>query len=149
VKTLGIDPGLSTGWCLFDGKPLSWGVWKIGKNTDDEYVYNLWLKLTELMGSESDVTLVISEEPVIRGKAGASMNRQVAVIQLVARLQEVNWYPVNPSSVKQFATTKGNATKDDMLLAAIETWNIEAEPDAIDAMWIAAYGHFFKELHSV
>lgn len=138
-KVVGIDPGMTTGWAhTTDTGVIVSGSWRI-----DVPKYNpihiLGYRLGEFLVEHKPV-LVCYEEPVARGMAARSLNRQLGVIIYICELHLIPHYPVNPGTLKKHATGKGNATKEEMAEAL---WGkggyIPDDHNAVDAHWLADY----------
>lgn len=74
-----------------------------------------------------------------KGRAGISLGELGGVIRLALHDAGIPWVAVNQTYVKQFATGKGNAKKNDMLAAAIRKLGYEgSSDDEADALWLLA-----------
>ena len=131
---VGIDPGLVTGWAQIADEAV-WGTRDFRRS--DAPLLELHHALRMLL---ADADLVCYEEPVARGHAARSLNRQLGVIILTCELLSTPHYPVNPGTLKKHATGRGNADKDEMLeAAALRGWRVN-DHNACDALWLADYG---------
>jgi len=141
---LGIDPGLHTGWAAMweddeEGQIIC-GTWNLRDDPSEHSLYALYSYLNTLIGM-TQPDLVCYEEPVARGMAARSLNRQIGVIITVCEIAEIAHYPVNPGTLKKFATGKGNASKEEMKEALdIRGLGEEMDHNAVDAIWLADYG---------
>lgn len=145
---VGIDPGLTTGWAIIDGDHIESGVWGLGP-TKGPYLGILYGRVEGLFVrvGRDRVGLVCYEEPVARGHAAKILNRQVGVIEVALGHAGVPSYPVNPSSLKRFATTRGGADKDAMREALAEQTDHQPEDDnAVDAVWLAFYAKTHRHI---
>lgn len=89
--------------------------------------------------------LVVIEGPSFASTSTSSHDRSWfwgKVYDCIAAQRIVGIIVVPPSSVKKWATGKGNADKDDMMLAAARTWpDVEGiKNDTADALALAAIG---------
>ena len=88
--------------------------------------------------------LVVMEGPAF-GAAGQSYHQTAGLWWLIAREVWRNGIPVAiapPSSIKKFATGKGNADKDAMMLATARTFDwFDGDNNASDALWCAQIGY--------
>jgi Holliday junction resolvasome RuvABC endonuclease subunit len=145
---IGIDPGLTTGWAVIHGDHIESGVWRLGP-TKGPYLSILYGRIEGLLtrvGRER-VGLVCYEEPVARGQAAKILNRQIGVIEVALSHSGAPNYPVNPSTLKRFATTQGRADKDRMREALAEHTNHQPEDDnAVDAVWLAFYAQTHRHI---
>ena len=136
---LGIDPGMSTGWAVVaDGRLVILGQREVGAR------HRHWATLAGILRgliTEYSPDAIAWEEPVARGIAGASLNRALGVIELVAQESGLPYASVNPMTLKKHTTGKGSATKDEMRQAVTERvgFELSAGSDAIDAAAVALY----------
>lgn len=136
--TIGIDPGLVTGWAINDDGRIEAGSWDLKAVKGADPLYTLYQRLTAILQYDP-VGLVCYEEPVARGMAARSLNRQLGVIIVVCELHCVPHYPVNPGTLKKYATGKGNATKPEMATAL--PGNLQSDDhNAVDAIHLSEYG---------
>ena len=146
MRIIGIDPGLSTGWAVCTGETTSCGVWQL--RDPHQHPLGVFAQLLHgLIGVGSDsIDLLVYEEPVARGNAARSLNRQIGAIIVVAEECWVPHYPVNPATLKKWATGNGRADKDLMAIAAYRHGVREPNGDAVndhnavDAALLALYG---------
>jgi len=142
MNVIGIDPGLHTGWAVVidDKNAVICGTWNLREDPSEHSLYALYSYLHTLIGIIQP-DLLCYEEPVAKGMAARSLNRQIGVIITVCEIAEIPHYPVNPGTLKKFATGKGNASKEEML-EALKLRGLEEQMDnnAVDAIWLADYG---------
>jgi len=137
-RVIGIDPGMMTGWAVLDGDNLSSGVWDL-KADGAAPLWTLGRRLHNSLVLYKP-ELVCYEEPVARGMAARSLNRQLGVIIYICEQNLVPHYPVNPGTLKKHATGSGRADKLDMAeAAALREWVVD-DHNAVDALWLADYG---------
>jgi len=136
---LGIDPGMSTGWAIVaDGRVVMLGQRELGAR------HCHWATLAGILRgliTEYSPDAIAWEEPVARGIAGASLNRALGVIELVAQESGLPYASVNPMTLKKFTAGKGSATKEEMRQAVAERvgFDVVAGSDAVDAVAVALY----------
>jgi Holliday junction resolvasome RuvABC endonuclease subunit len=136
---LGIDPGMSTGWAVVaDGRLVILGQRELGAR------HRHWATLAGILRgliTEYSPDAIAWEEPVARGIAGASLNRALGVIELVAQESGLPYASVNPMTLKKATVGTGTASKDQMRQAIVERVGFELPPgsDAIDAVAVALY----------
>lgn len=109
---LGIDPGSYTAIAtLEDSKVVSMDVINLGKyKVNKVNVYYDWLKVVVDKYAPS---VVYCEEPFIKFLSAAkSMNKQLAIIELVCQQAKIPYKFINPSVVKKTLTGSGKAEKD-------------------------------------
>lgn len=139
AKVIGIDPGMSTGWAYTsESGPVIAGTWNL-KGSDDHELIVLFRNMCELIDKVVP-EIVCYEEPVARGMAARSLNRQMGIIILACEVCAVPHYPVNPGTLKKHATGRGNATKEEMSEALWGKGGYRADDhNAVDAHWLADY----------
>lgn len=102
-------------------------------------------RIREVIGDllSPTVALVVVEGPSY-GSVGAGQHERGGLWWIVRDLLWTRNLPtavVPPSSLKLYATGKGNAGKDAMLLAAARRWpTFAGGNDEADALWLAAMG---------
>ena len=152
---IGIDPGLTTGWCIAkdmqmdvgdEGEVVTLsidsfegGTWKLTQ-AGRSYVEVLYAYVKEIIEEQRSVNLVCYEEPVARGNAAKSLNRQIAAIILACEHSKVPHYPVNPGTLKKYATGKGNESKEEMVAESQAVGYPGTDHNEVDAFWLAGYG---------
>jgi crossover junction endodeoxyribonuclease RuvC len=76
-----------------------------------------------------------------RGSALANLGELGGVIRKTLTVEQYKYIIVPPASAKKFATSKGNAKKDEMRLAVYKRWGFEADTmDEVDAYVLARIG---------
>lgn len=147
---LGIDPATKCGWAVLneEGKRLYSGVWdlKRGPHEGGGMVFVRFEKLfREMLGQgqpwEWDRPIVVAFEKQANRFAG-SAHIGLGIIAHIERICEdlgVPYTGVAFSTVKKVATGKGNASKEQVVQAAIERWELPdtLTDDEADACWIA------------
>lgn len=88
------------------------------------------------------VDLVVVEGLAIHGPGGAMAAAQLmGALKLDLIQQGVTYVEVPPSTLKKYATGKGNATKPDMAVALYKRTGLElANDNEVDAWWLRAAG---------
>ncbi len=138
IITLGIDPSLTaTGYCrMIDGEPTIWGEWK----SEVKGLPRLsWLNHVIKIELEQDYALVC-----IEGYAFARPNQahQLGELGGALRLQlywrDNPWIEIAPTALKKFATGKGNADKNQIMLQVYKRWGFEAESNNVADAFVLA-----------
>ncbi len=76
-----------------------------------------------------------------QGRAVFQIGELGGVIRLMLHQRGINWIEISPSSVKKFATGKGNSKKDQVMLGVYKKWGFEAPTsDEADAFVLAHIG---------
>ena len=141
---LAIDPGTHCGWAVHDGERIvASGVWNLAPRRGDSPGVR-YLKLRRRLGDVLDayprLELVAVEQAHHRG--GAATEYAIGVVTHVQSwcaevgLEHVG---VHSSHAKRFATGRGNASKQEMVAAALARWPgwVPESDDESDARWIA------------
>jgi Holliday junction resolvasome RuvABC endonuclease subunit len=145
MNILALDLSLtSTGVAYPDGATDTWGP----KLTGPARLSWFRTGLIDLL-SGVDVDLVVIEEYAFHGKFAHSheIGELGGVIRLALHDRGQRWVPVIPSSLKLYATGRGNAGKEEVLVAAVRLLGYDGHSnDEADAAWLRAmaldfYGH--------
>ena len=86
--------------------------------------------------------LAVIEGLAVHGPGGAMAAAQVmGAVKITLMQAQVRYVEVPPSSLKKYATGKGNATKADMAVALYKRAGLElANDNEVDAWWLRAMG---------
>lgn len=138
------DLGTSCGYARETGGPfIISGVLKLQQQRNESpgmrYI-RFQNKLPEIL---QDVTFVAFEDVRFHGKHNSSSVAHVygalkALLQMHCEKNKIPYTGFAPPEIKKFATGKGNANKDQMLVAAREKWpeHSISSHDQADALWI-------------
>jgi crossover junction endodeoxyribonuclease RuvC len=147
VRVVGLDLSLTaTGWAVADGRHVEVG--RITSKPAGGHVAARSVRLRRIAGQVHELAagadLVLVEAPAFAATTGHAHDRSGLWWLVVARLTGagVPLVEVPPSTLKTFATGKGNADKDAVLVAAVRTFPavpVRDNNDA-DALWLAALG---------
>lgn len=141
MRVLALDQATSCGWATNAGGPgrsrLEWGTEEFGRLRPDDgdgqrlvrFRGWLWEKL-----SRTGAALVVSEGLVgfSRGKANLLAPQFSAVVRMAVAELGLTHAEVPPSTLKKFATGRGNAKKPDVTAAA----RARARSESKAAGWI-------------
>jgi crossover junction endodeoxyribonuclease RuvC len=158
MKIIGLDLSLtSTGIAEFeDGARRSWTHGRAGKRTDTledraaRIAESAENSVAAALQGHQRADLVLVEAHTFAAKGGSQHDRSGLWWTVVGRLiySDVPVIEVSPSSIKLFATGKGNAGKDDVLLAVARrhpdfefTTNDEADAITLVDMALARWSH--------
>lgn len=129
MKILGIDPGSVCGWALLDTErpeAVISGVWILtpprGCSPGVRYL-RLRSRLFDVLEAEKRVDLIAVEAAHHRG--GAATEYAIGVVthcQAWAAENGADLLQVRAAHVKQLATGKGNASKEEILRSAVSRW---------------------------
>jgi len=147
---LGIDSGTKTGWCLYDGirkKIIESGVEDFSKKRGEGngmlfLKFRVWIKKI-IHCADDKLSLIIYEQAHHRGGFATEL-----CVNLTGRIQEeaeaagITCATVPTSTLKKWATGKGNAGKGEMLAYAKKVLGRNPIDDnEADAVALAEYGN--------
>jgi crossover junction endodeoxyribonuclease RuvC len=135
VNVLGLDLSLtSTGVAHCDGSADTWQVKLLGADR----LISLRDRLVSLLDARVDLA-VIEGYAFGRPNQASHIGELGGVVRVTLREHNVPFVAVPPSSVKRYATGQGNASKEQMLVAAVKRLGYEgASNDEADALWLRA-----------
>lgn len=147
MRVLGIDPGTNCGWAVREpnGHYTS-GVWDL-KPGKDEGPGMRYIRLRgHLIAHEltrGGFARVFYEEAA--SYTSSNVNKVwggiVATIQVFCEERGIPYESIHWAKVKQHATGKGNASKADMVVAAVRQWpEIGQDDNEADARWVVEAG---------
>jgi crossover junction endodeoxyribonuclease RuvC len=143
---VGIDPGTKCGWAvLHDGKRISSGTWDLGSKRHEgggmRYLRARQYFL-QLISTLPNVTAVAYEE--VRRHMGVDAAHIyggiVGQITAICEEHQIPFQAIPVGTAKKLATGRGNASKEAMVKAANDVWNLQLEDnqnDEADALWMA------------
>lgn len=157
MVVLGIDQSLrSTGLCIADGKSIEFEVISSKANKEDvfekfktsKHIADRIIKICETHQIEK-----IHIEGLAFGGNANNSNRDLAGLQYVIVTRILDRYPdmpikiITPTSLKKFATGKGNSKKDlvfealpeDIMERLLEYPKTRGRFDLADAYWLAVF----------
>jgi len=142
IKYLAIDPGEKTGWAACDqmgrrqSGMLNLAVLKATKKRAAEpkhlrlvKLYNWLLKIKNEAGGPS---WVIIEEAVgfSKGKSAVvAAAKYRAIVELFCGLHNIEITHIQPNDLKRFVCSKGDATKEEMIMSARRRWEFDGTDD--------------------
>lgn len=138
MTVLGLDVSLrSTGWAVLtyeDGALVDCGViTTTARNTLAARLRQIH-RAVQHLGDHADVGI----EEGVAHRSGTTTRILAAAWGAAVLGTRVDPHTVNVSTLKRLATGKGNATKAEMIAAAVDRWGPTVHhPDIADACWIA------------
>ena len=141
---LGIDPGATMGWAVLRrtkraSKLVASGVLKYKSPTLER-----WRKLHDdvrVLLMKYSPTDIVVERPMNLKSWGAirSVTGTIVIVERIAASYRGAFGYVHANDIKEVATKKRSATKEEMQRAAKKRWRLRElpKPDEADAMWIA------------
>lgn len=143
---LGIDPSLtSPGFCVAGDKlPCIESTHFKSKNTGFQRIIDIHNEADAYFMSWIPEKIIMEELPA-GSKSPYTIERAELVGVIKNRIYRLNLWNkfvlVNPSTLKKFATGKGNCDKPAMILQAYKEFGIEfVNNDECDAFWLAQVG---------
>jgi len=141
---LALDMASKTGWAHSDGAS---GVVDFGVHKD---VADRWLAFygwLDRLASEHRFATVAYEQAHFRGASTRSALGYETVLRMFAASERLTLLPCHTGTLKKHATGRGNATKDDMLVAAMEQHpTIKLLDDNhVDALWLLHWAQSNRE----
>lgn len=139
MNVLAFDLSLTaTGVAYPDGSVTTWHIKANGTQR------LAWFRdsVSSVLGSGVD--LVAIEGYSMNGQRGSAGVGQMigelgGVVRLAMHDAEVPWLAIPPANLKQYATGRGNASKAEVLIAAVRRLGYEGHDDnEADALWLRA-----------
>ena len=159
MRILGLDCGLSTGWCILEkGKVVESGVEDFrprrGSSNGMLFLeYRRWLSMITLPmpGKETKkkaFDLIVYEQSHQRGGAPTELQTNMTGrVQEVGAAMKIPFTAVHAATLKKETTGKGNASKEDMKKWASRfLGRVCEDDDEADAIALAKWGYdHYKE----
>lgn len=141
MRFMGIDPSLSaTGICLPTGETTRWVPPK-GFVGDQRLAWFEHQMLTATVNPMTIPNLVILEGYAYgRANQAHQLGELGGIIRLTLRKAFVPYVVVPPSTLKKYATGKGNASKEEVLVQAVLRRGVEMTNDEADSWWLWQIG---------
>lgn len=146
MRILALDLGTHTGWALWQDAYAGSGTWDLAPARQRRFEGGgmKWVRLGQFLREIGRVDRVVVEE--VRRHAGVdAAHAYGGALATVTRWCEVNKIPYSAQpvgTIKKFATGNGNATKDQMIEAALTRFGVNAgddnEADAVALLHLAA-----------
>ena len=130
-KILAIDPATRTGWAI--SKELH-GMENYSLKSGESSGFKLikFKAFLERIIATEKINLVVYERPGGRFKNDIMSHAKfIAIIETVCLEHKVEYRAYSPAEIKLHATGKGNASKKDMILAAIKLYKMKISDDNI------------------
>lgn len=133
-RYVGIDPSLSgTGLVILDEQAnvVKELEFKAGTEDDPERFMKLVKKVRKHLNPATDRILI---EGFSLGSKGAGVSKMFGLgwtFRILFTEEVFKWQEVPPTSLKKFASNKGNAKKEDLVLPLYKKWNYEHPSDNV------------------
>lgn len=139
MRYVGLDLSTKTGLVILDefGNVLTEKEITSKIKTDPQRM----IDLTEQVLNHLKKDDVIAIEGFSYGSRGKGMSFQFGYgysVQIALYTNDYDYLIVTPSQVKKFATGKGNASKDNMILPIYKKWGYEHESDNVRDAFVLA-----------
>jgi len=146
---LALDLGSHTGWALGPVQSITpplYGRWNLSGDHGPRFIQlreHISAQLSPLQ-SEKGLPVVIAYEEVRRWSSSSAAHLYCgfrSVIHILAAEGSHQILPLSPSAIKQHATGSGNATKVQMIQAAVKRLSVpldhqkKGHDDMADALW--------------
>ena len=132
MNILAIDPATKCGWAVSN---QIYGCWDLSVRRDESNGMKL-LRLRALLEkthNELDLQLVVYERP----NSIIHQAKLIAIIETFCEERNIQYRAYSASEIKKFATGKGNAKKEQMILFAKEKLDYSGDNDnEADALWL-------------
>lgn len=138
MRFVGLDPSTKTGVVIIYEDE---SVWKKEITTNVKIDPDRFMDIAEAVLSNLSDGDIICIEGFSYGSRGKGVSTQYGIGWLIrAELIKngYSYYEVSPSAVKKFATGKGNAKKDAMVLPIFKRWGFENNSDNIRDAYVLA-----------
>lgn len=144
IRFVGIDPSLkSTGVVILDeaGKVVEQFAIKAGTEEDPQRFMKVAMRIRKHLDPSTDKVVI---EAFSFGSKGAGVSKMYGIgwtIRIMLEEQGFKWGEVAPTALKKFATGKGQAKKEDLVLPVYKKWGFESTiNDITDAFVLSRIG---------
>jgi len=138
-KILALDMATKTGWCNNSTSGVEDFRKKPGDSRGMIFIrFEAWLlEITILQKPD----LIVYERPHARGRAANEvLNGMLAFLTKVCEINGIEYTDCPSTTLKSFATGKGNASKEMMMDAYRNRWGVDPIDDNhADACWLYAW----------
>jgi len=143
VRILALDLGSVTGWAISGDPPLT-GHWEVRAGNGESpgmRLIRFRAALNAIHEAYPDLKLLVVEKVHVRyATAALSLGELVGRVKEWAAEHDVDLTWVPASTVKKFATGKGQADKAAMMAAATARgWHFHGDDNEADARWLLEY----------
>lgn len=141
IRYVGIDPSLAgSGLVILDNgaNVLEEVSLKAGTEDDPLRFMKLTQRIRKHLNPATDRVLIEGFSFGSRGKGVSSMYGIGWCIRIMLTQEVFKWEEVPPASLKKFASNKGNAKKEDLVLPVFKKWGFESSSNDITDGYIMA-----------
>lgn len=141
MKVVGLDLSLTSTGIAYADKATNFSAYTIKpKTTGHERLNQI---VMEVMREAEESDLVVVEGPSF-GSTGSAFHQLAGLWWVVTQTFwdfNIRYAQIAPGTLKKYATGKGSAGKDEMLLATARRFpSFSGDNNAADALWLAAAG---------
>lgn len=144
MRFVGIDPSTAgTGLVVLseDGKVIDSVSLKAGKEDDPLRFMKLTKRIRKHLNPATDRVLIEGFAYGAKGKGVSVLYGLGWCIRIMLTEEVFKWEEVAPTALKKFASGKGNAKKEDLVLPVYKKWGFESSSnDITDAFVLAKIG---------
>ena len=141
LNILALDQGILTGWAFTHSNRTCYGSKRFcrPKGCDGSIYHDFERWLGHKVRAVAP-ELIVFETPIFRGKHSVFLCGFASLIKLVAFRHDIPVLEVNISTVKKFASGKGNAKKEEMILAIKKRGYAPADDHQADSIALLLFG---------
>jgi len=146
ARVLGLDLASKTGWALLEGSGILSGTWDCSPRRGDSTSMRLIYLRAQLRRIATEApALVVYEAALAHGgpgsQAAAIAHEMAGVLKTWCHDEGLPFHAVHVSTLKKWATGRGNAKKPEMVAAAEAALGRKVGDDnEADAVHLARYG---------
>lgn len=142
VRILAIDSGTQTGWASNSAGKVISGTqdFSLKRGESSGMRFLMFRKWLDNMIKTTNVELIIYERAHHRGGSPTEVGVGLTtLIQTACSEHDIEYVALHSATLKKFATGKGNACKEDMMVEAVKKgWDFKDDNEA-DALWLLDY----------
>lgn len=138
MRFVGIDPSMKTGLVILEDNKVHTAIEITSQEERDPHRFIEIAKTVMNYVTKNDVICI---EGFSYGSRGAAVSVQYGIGWILrSELLQAgfSYYEVPPSSVKKFATGRGNVKKDEMVLPIYKRWGFEHNSDNVRDAFVLA-----------
>jgi crossover junction endodeoxyribonuclease RuvC len=138
MRFIGIDPSTKTGLVILENNKIHTAIEITSKEKRDPHRFMDIAKKVMKYITEHDVICIEGFSYSSKGSAVSVQYGIGWILRSELIRAGLNYHDVPPSSVKKFATGKGNAKKEDMVLPIFKRWGFEHNSDNVRDAFVLA-----------
>jgi crossover junction endodeoxyribonuclease RuvC len=136
---LGLDPSTITGWvALHKSGHCEWGEAQFKKQSGIQRVDSFLGWTNEIMTEYKPMKVCIEGYGYANKYTLATLVEIGTAIRLALHAHQCEYIEIAPGTLKKFATGKGNAKKDQIMLAVYKKWGFDPETNNIADAYVLA-----------